>query len=55
MFINDAMGFINSGTFKWMCLINCVTTILSCGFLISKNRKDARRKIRKEAKTQRNL
>lgn len=55
MFINDAMGFINSGTFKWMCLINCVTTILSCGFLISKNRKDARRKIRKEAKIQRNL
>lgn len=55
MFINDAMGFISSGTFKWMCLINCVTTILSCGFLVSKNRKDARRKIRKEAKTQRNL
>lgn len=55
MFVNDAMGFINSGVFKWMCLINCVTTVISCGFLISENRKRTRREIRKERKKSRNL
>lgn len=53
MFINDAMGFINSATFKWMCLINCVTTIVACAFLISRNKKDALRRKKKESKRNR--
>ncbi len=55
MFINDAMGFINTDVFKWMCLINCVTTVVSCSFLIARNRRDARRRAEKERNRAREL